>query len=139
MQLQEVMTPQLDYIGQNESMVQAARMMREHDIGMLPVIEENQIIGVLTDRDIVTRGLADGVDPQTPVSRIMTTGVELRHTDDDVEEAIKLMEQQQIRRLLVVDRTERCVGVISLGDVATRGDNTKLSGEALEEVSEPPH
>ncbi len=139
MQLQDVMTPQLEYIAQNESMVQAARLMREHDIGMLPVIEEDQIVGVLTDRDIVTRGLADGIDPETPVSRIMTTGVELRHTDDDVEEATKLMEEQQIRRLLVVDRNERCVGVLSLGDLATRANDIKLSGEVLEEVSEPTH
>ncbi|MCF7996557.1 MAG: CBS domain-containing protein, partial [Chromatiaceae bacterium] len=105
MQLQDVMTPQLEYISQNESMIHAARMMREHDIGMLPVLEENQIVGVVTDRDIVTRGLADAIDPETPVSRIMTTGVELRYTDDDVDEAAKLMEQQQIRRLIVVDRT----------------------------------
>ncbi|MEA3641218.1 MAG: CBS domain-containing protein [Lamprobacter sp.] len=139
MQLQDVMTPQLEYIGQNQSMIDAARMMREHDIGMLPVIEENQIVGVLTDRDIVTRGLADGIDPETPVSRVMTTGVELRYTDDDVEEAAKLMEQQQIRRLIVVDRTERCVGVVSLGDLATRADQTQLGGEALKEVSQPTH
>lgn len=139
MQLQDVMTPQLEYISQNESMIHAARMMREHDIGMLPVLEENQIVGMVTDRDIVTRGLADAIDPETPVSRIMTTGVELRYTDDDVDEAAKLMEQQQIRRLIVVDRTERSVGVVSLGDLATRSDQTQLSGEVLEEVSQPTH
>ena len=137
MQLQDVMTPQLETIAQNASMIQAARMMRDHDIGMLPVIEENQIVGVLTDRDIVTRGLADGIDPETPVSRIMTSGVEVRHTDDDVEEAAQLMEQKQIRRLVVVDRNERSVGVVSLGDLATRSDQTELSGEILEEVSQP--
>lgn len=137
MQLQDVMTPQLETIAQNASMIQAARMMRDHDIGMLPVIEENQIVGVLTDRDIVARGLADGIDPETPVSRIMTSGVEVRHTDDDVEEAAQLMEQKQIRRLVVVDRNERSVGVVSLGDLATRSDQTELSGEILEEVSQP--
>lgn len=73
-------------------MIDAARMMREHDIGMLPVMEENQIVGTLTDRDIVTRGLAEGIGPETPVSRLMTSGVELCYTDDDVEEAAKLME-----------------------------------------------
>ncbi len=139
MQLQDVMTPQLEYIGQNESMIHAARMMRDHDIGMLPVVEENQIVGVLTDRDIVTRGLADEIDPQTSVSRIMTSGVELGHTDDDVEEAAKRMEQKQIRRLVVVDRTERSVGVVSLGDLATRSHERELSGEVLEEVSQPTH
>ncbi len=137
MQLQDVMTPQLETIAQNASMIQAARMMRDHDIGMLPVIEENQIVGVLTDRDIVARGLADGIDPETPVSRIMTSGVEVRHTDDDVEEAAQLMEQKQIRRLVVVDRNERSVGIVSLGDLATRSDQTELSGEILEEVSQP--
>lgn len=139
MQLQDVMTPQLEYIGHNASMIDAARMMREHDIGMLPVLEENQIVGTLTDRDIVTRGLADRIDPETPVSRLMTSGVELRYVDDDVEEAAKLMEQKQIRRLIVVDRDERSVGVVSLGDLATRSDQTQLSGEVLEEVSQPTH
>lgn len=139
MQLQDVMTPQLEYIGQNQSMIDAARMMREHDIGMLPVLEENQIVGTLTDRDIVTRGLAEGIGPETPVSRLMTSGVELCYTDDDVEEAAKLMEQKQIRRLIVVDRTERSVGVVSLGDLAARADQTQLSGEALKAVSQPPH
>ncbi|MFP4280697.1 MAG: CBS domain-containing protein [Halochromatium sp.] len=139
MQLQDVMTPQLEYIGLNQSMLDAARMMREHDIGMLPVLEENQIVGILTDRDMVTRGLAEGIDPETPVSRIMTSGVEVRHTDDDVEEAARLMERKQIRRLVVVDRTERSVGVVSLGDLATRSDQTELSGEVLEEVSQPTH
>jgi CBS domain-containing protein len=139
MQLQDVMTPQLEYIAKNDSLIHAARIMREHDIGMLPVIEENQVVGILTDRDIVTRGLAEAIDPETPVSRIMTTGVELRHTDDDVEEAAKLMEQKQIRRLIVVDRDERCVGVVSLGDLATRAGDSRLGGEVLDEVSRPTH
>ncbi|MCF8004064.1 MAG: CBS domain-containing protein [Chromatiaceae bacterium] len=139
MQLQDVMTPQLEYIGHNASMIDAARMMREHDIGMLPVLEENQIVGTLTDRDIVIRGLADRIDPETPVSHLMTNGVELRYVDDDVEEAAKLMEQKQIRRLIVVDRDERSVGVVSLGDLATRSDQIQLSGEVLEEVSQPTH
>ncbi|MBK1620811.1 hypothetical protein CKO42_20735 [Lamprobacter modestohalophilus] len=139
MQLQDVMTPQLEYIGHNASMIDAARMMREHDIGMLPVLEENQIVGTLTDRDIVIRGLADRIDPETPVSHLMTNGVELRYVDDDVEEAAKLMEQKQIRGLIVVDRDERSVGVVSLGDLATRSDQIQLSGEVLEEVSQPTH
>jgi CBS domain-containing protein len=137
MQLQDVMSNQFEYISHGDSLIQAARMMREHDIGMLPVLEEHQIVGTLTDRDIVTRGLADGIDPETPVSRIMSTGVEYRYIDDDVEEAAKLMEQQQIRRLVVLDRTERCVGVVSLGDLATRSNSTELGGEVLEEVSQP--
>ncbi|TVQ88100.1 MAG: CBS domain-containing protein [Chromatiaceae bacterium] len=139
MRLQDVMTPQLEFIRENDSLIHAARMMRDHDIGMLPVLEENQIVGVLTDRDIVTRGLAEAVDLETPVCRIMTTGVKVRHAEDDVAAAAKLMEQQQIRRLVVVDRNERCVGVISLGDLATRTDNTPLSGEVLAEVSQPTH
>lgn len=136
MQLQDVMTNQLEYIGQGETLMQAARMMREHDIGMLPVIEEHQVVGTLTDRDIVTRGLAEGVDPQAPVSRIMTSGMVFSYTDADVEEAAQLMEQQQIRRLVVLDRSERCVGVVSLGDLATRSHGPALAGEVLEEVSQ---
>ncbi|MBK1703604.1 CBS domain-containing protein [Halochromatium glycolicum] len=139
MQLQDVMTNQFEYIGHGDSVVHAARMMQEHDIGMLPVLEEHQIIGTLTDRDIVTRGLAEGIDPETPVSRIMTTGVHFRYIDDDVETAAKSMEDQQIRRLVVLDRNEHCVGVVSLGDLATRSDGTRLSGEVLEEVSQPTH
>ena len=137
MQLNDVMTHKFEYIGQGESLRHAAQIMRDHDIGMLPVLEENQVIGTITDRDIVTRGLAEAIDPDAPVSRIMTTGVQFRYVDDDVEEAAKLMEQEQIRRLVVLDRSDRCVGIVSLGDIATRTGETRLSGEILEEVSQP--
>lgn len=139
MQLSDVMTRKFEYIGQGESVRQAARTMRDHDIGLLPVLEENQVVGTLTDRDIVTRGLAEDLDPETPVSRIMTTGALFRYEDDDMEEAAKLMEQEQVRRLMVLDHDERCVGVVSLGDIAARTGETRLGGEVLEEVSQPSH
>ena len=139
MQLNDVMTRKFEYIGQGESVRHAAQMMRDHDIGMLPVLEENQVIGTVTDRDIVTRGIAEAIDPDAPVSQIMTTGVQFRYLDDDVEEAAKLMEQEQIRRLVVLDRSDRCVGIVSLGDIATRTGETRLGGEVLEGVWQPSH
>lgn len=137
MKISQIMSDQFDYIGQGESLEQAAALMRDHDIGMLPVLEEHQVVGTITDRDMVVRGLAAGLDPKTPVSGIMSRGVHSIHADEDIAEAAHAMASAQVRRLVVLDRDERCVGVLSTGDIATVGKEPGLAGEALAGVSTP--
>jgi CBS domain-containing protein len=137
MKISQIMSTDFKYIGQGDSLQRAAILMRDDDIGMLPVLEENQVIGTITDRDIVVRGLAEGVDPQTPVSGVMSRGVQSKYADEDVTEAARLMEDQQVRRLVILDRNQRCVGVLSTGDIATGTGDPGLGGEVLDAVSRP--
>jgi predicted transcriptional regulator len=101
------------------------------------VCDGQQILGILTDRDIAMRAVALGADPNsTCVTEAMTPEVVCCFDDEDVEQATKLMEQRQIRRLLVMDHHKHAVGIVSLGDIATRTHDDRLSGEVLERVSE---
>ena len=119
---------------------QAAATMKRFDVGMLPVCDGERLVGMLTDRDITVRATAEGLDPaKTPVDRVMTKDVVCCFDTQDVEVAVKLMEQKQIRRLPIVDRTKKLIGVISLGDVAVRSKNKKLAAGAIEQVSIPTH
>ena len=138
MQVREIMTQGGHVIEHRDSVRQAAELMRDHDIGILPVREENQLIGTVTDRDITLRAVADGASLEdTPVSAIMSCGVLVGYEDDDVETAAATMEEQQVRRLLVMDRNERFVGILSVGDLAHRGADRSLTGEVMEETSRP--
>ncbi|WP_295886111.1 CBS domain-containing protein [uncultured Thiohalocapsa sp.] len=137
MKISQIMSDQFAYIGQGESLERAAALMRDHDIGMLPVLEEHQVVGTVTDRDMVVRGLAAGLDPKTPVSGIMSRGVQSIHADADVAEAARAMESAQVRRLVVLDRDERCIGVLSTGDIATGVAEPRLAGEVLAGISAP--
>ena len=137
MQISEIMNHQLSYIDHSSSLRHAAEIMRDDDVGMIPIMDENQIIGTLTDRDITVRAVAGGIDPETPVRQFMSHGLCFKYVDDDVETAAKLMEEAQVRRLLVMDHDERCVGVLSLGDIAKRAPGPTLAGEILEEVAQP--
>ena len=108
----------------------------------LPVCENDKLLGMLTDRDIAVRAVATGCDPRrTPVCDVMTPGPVWCYEDDDIREAARIMEEKQIRRLLVLDRNKHAVGIVSLGDIATRIGNDHLSGDVLQQVSQPsqPH
>lgn len=111
--------------------------MRLHDIGVVPVVDGDHIIGMLTDRDIVLQVVANGDDPRhIPVTDVMSTGSISVFEDQTVEKAIELMQKYQVRRLPVLDRKSKLVGIISLGDIAV-DVNAGLSGKVLKEVSEP--
>lgn len=111
--------------------------MRVHDIGVVPVLDGDRIVGMLTDRDIVLQVVANGQDARTtPVSAVMSTGSISVFDDQSVEEGVELMEKYQIRRLPVLDRKNKLVGIVSLGDIAV-DVHAGLSGKALKEVSEP--
>src|SRR5262245_58570635 len=112
--------------------------MRHLDIGSLPVCDGDRLVGLLTDRDLTVRAVADGQDPRmTQVRTVMTPEAVYGFVDQDVQDAARLMEQYQIRRLPVLDRSKRLVGMVALGDMATHRGNQPLAGEVLEEVSEP--
>lgn len=138
MLLRDVMTRHIEEIPPQASLQDAAEKMKSLDVGALPVCENDKLIGMLTDRDIAIRAIADGRDPKnTRVSDAMTPDVCYCFEDEDVDKAVKLMEQRQIRRLIVMDHDKHAVGIVSLGDLATRIGNDRLSGEVLEKVSEP--
>lgn len=142
MQVREAMTPQLQSISAAAVLQQAAQLMREFDVGMLPVTEADEIVGTITDRDITVRGVAAGLDPATtPLSEIMTAQVIYCHEDDSIEDAAHVMEQHQLRRLLVLNGTGEAVGIIALADLALSTGSRELGGEVLQEVSRPerPH
>ncbi|RJP17560.1 MAG: CBS domain-containing protein [Candidatus Abyssobacteria bacterium SURF_5] len=131
------MTRNVESIHQSDSIADAARKMKELNIGVLPVFDNNRLVGMITDRDITIRAVAEGYDPNTfNVSQIMTTDVISCNEDADVDEAIRLMETNQIRRLIVKNEENQVVGIVSLGDLAVHLSGA-LVGEALREVSEP--
>jgi CBS domain-containing protein len=119
----------------DQSLIDAAKMMAEGDCGVLPVRDNDRLVGMLTDRDIVVRGLAQGKDGNTPVREVMSTDVKYCFEDDDVDEVARNMGDLQIRRLPVVSRDKRLVGIVSLGDIATTEEQDS-AGEALSSISE---
>lgn len=138
MQLKEIMTRSPEIVPPATTAQEAAEKMESLNVGFLPVGDASNVIGVVTDRDITVRAVSAGRDPKkVHVKDIMTERVEKIREDADVQEAAKVMERQQIRRLVVTDGGGRCVGVVSLGDLAVKTGDEPLSGEVLEEVSEP--
>ncbi len=113
--------------------------MKELDIGMLPVCDADRLVGTITDRDLAIRAVAGGRDPgTTKVGEMMTPNLVYCFEDQPIEEACRIMEQHQVRRLPVLNAEKRLVGIISLGDIAVRIRSEMLGGEVLEEVSKPP-
>jgi CBS domain-containing protein len=138
MQLRDVMTASVQDIPADATLMQAAEKMKSLNVGAIPVCENDRLIGMITDRDITVRAVAEGRDPrQTTVRDAMTRDVCFCYADDSLESAAKLMEEKQIRRLPVFDRSGRAIGIVSLGDLAVRNRDDRLSGEVLERVSEP--
>jgi CBS domain-containing protein len=138
MKLSEIMTREVEIIQPDDTLQAAAQKMRDRDIGFLPVCDGESLMGVLSDRDLTIRALADGMDINVMLGRdLMTTPAIYCFDDQDVTEAAKIMEENQIRRLVVLSRDDkRLVGVVSLGDLARNGI-TDLSGRVLQKVSEP--
>jgi CBS domain-containing protein len=113
--------------------------MRDLDVGPLPVCgPQDRLVGMVTDRDITIRGIAEGLDPRTARIRdVMTPNIIYCFEDQDVEEAAQLMKENQIRRLVVLNQDKRLVGIVSLADLAVDGHDEMLAGSTLEAVSEP--
>ena len=138
MKISDVMTSEVEVVHPDATLREAAEKMKALDVGPLPVCDGQRLLGMVTDRDITVRATAEGKDPNTtPVRDVMTASVVYCYADQDVSEAANLMEREQIRRIVVLDRAKNLVGVVSLGDLATGGASRKLTGKALEGVSEP--
>jgi CBS domain-containing protein len=138
MKLNEVMTKDVEVIHPEDTLQTAAKKMRDRNIGFLPVCDDDRLIGVLSDRDLIVRALADGVNSNAIVGRDLVTSPAIYCFDDQsLDEAAKLMHDNQIRRLVILNRDDkRMVGVISLGDLAINVDD-KTSGDVLQSISEP--
>ncbi|RZL37476.1 MAG: CBS domain-containing protein [Rubrivivax sp.] len=132
----DIMSTDVQTIQPQESLRRAAQRMQELDVGALPVCDGERLLGMLTDRDITVRGIADGLDPdQSCVSDIMSPGVDTLTEDQDSADAKRLMGERQVRRLPVVDADRRLVGIVSLGDLAVR--ESGHVDEAVREISQP--
>jgi len=135
MHIRDVMTPNPRTVSPSDTIQNAARVMRDEDTGVVPVVENGRAIGMLTDRDIAIRAVADGSQPNRPVRDIITSAVVTATPDMSTREAAQLMSEHQIRRLPVVEN-ERLVGIISLGDLAVKEGKDSRSGDTLQAISE---
>jgi CBS domain-containing protein len=139
MQIKDIMTPNVECVRPDDTLQEAACKMRDLDVGPLPVCGDNdRLAGMITDRDITVRAVAEGKDPRsTKVREAMTEEIVSCFEDEDVQEAARTMQERQIRRLVVLNRDKRLVGIVSLGDLATQSGDKSKSGEVLRDVSEP--
>jgi len=136
--VRDVMTQGAECVSPTTSLQEAARKMKDLDVGPLPVCENDRLVGMVTDRDITVRAVAEGCDPRTAtVKEVMTPDVFYCFEDQDVQQAANLMKQNQVRRLVVLNRDKRLVGIVSLGDLAVETGDEHLTGRTLEEVSLP--
>lgn len=136
MTVSELMSRDVQVVGPDQSLQEAAALMARIDSGFLPVGERDRLVGTLTDRDVTIRAVAQGKGPDCAVRSVMTEDVKYCFEDQELDEVLDNMGQEQIRRLPVVDRDKRLVGVLSLGDAAARRGGAEV-GEALEEISQP--
>jgi CBS domain-containing protein len=134
MNVRDVMTSNPRTVSPNDSIQAAARIMREEDCGIVPVVENGRTVGIVTDRDIVIRAVAEGAGDKA-VRDIATKDVVFVKPDDSTKDAEKLMSERQIRRLPVVEN-DRLVGIVSLGDLAVKEGKDSRTGETLENISE---
>jgi CBS domain-containing protein len=134
--LRDVMTPSPATVRISDPVIAAARVMRDEDVGSVPVVDEGTIAGIMTDRDIAIKVIAEGHDPQTAsIGQYMSTDLVTGRPDMTLREAADLMGRHQIRRLPVVDQG-RLVGIVSLGDLALEHEDEQVE-ETLEEISQP--
>jgi CBS domain-containing protein len=135
MHIRDVMTPNPTTMAPDDSIQNAARIMRDQDTGVVPVVDNGRPIGMITDRDIVVRAVADGSQLNRPVREIVTGAVVTVTPETSTREAAQLMSEHQIRRLPVVEN-ERLVGIVSLGDIAVKEGKDGRSGDTLQSISE---
>jgi len=136
MQIREVMTQEVRLMRPSDTIQQAASAMAEMDIGLLPVTDDERLVGMISDRDIAVRAVASGFGPDTKVGDVMTADVKYCFDDEDAEDVAENMGDIQVRRLPVVNRDKRLVGIISLGDIACTHESPAVS-HALSGISEP--
>lgn len=134
--LRDIMTTNCVTVSSQDTLNSAAQKMKQHNIGIIPVVEGNNLVGVVTDRDLAIRGYGEQKTGAEPVSQVMSTNVTTASPDMTTEEAAKLMARQQIRRLPVVENGQ-LAGIVAIGDLAVRKEDDAKAGKALSEISEP--
>jgi CBS domain-containing protein len=138
MKVSELMTPDVEIVRPDDTLHTAAKMMADIDTGALPVGENDRLVGMITDRDIAIRAVAKGCDPdKTTVRQAMSQHIRFCFEDEDTREVSRKMSEWEVRRLPVLNRDKRLVGIVSLGDLATGGAEEE-SREALKEISDAP-
>jgi CBS domain-containing protein len=136
MKVSEVMTSDVQTVTPDQSAREAAGFMLRAEAGSIPVLEGDKVIGMITDRDIAVRGVAEGRGPDTPVRELMTDHIICARQDDNVDDVARRMSEEQVRRLPVLDDDDRLCGIVSLGDLAREAVGEQAH-EALEGVSQP--
>ena len=140
MKVKEAMHKGVEWVGPDTPVTELAKLMRAHDIGAIPIGENDKLVGMVTDRDIVCKGLAnDGLDIGTATARdVMTEGIHCCREDDDLAKAVRHMEGLKVRRLPVINKNKRMVGILSLGDVSHSAPGDLLS-ECVKSVADHHH
>lgn len=135
--IRDIMTVEIDVISPDTNVQEAAEKMKQLDIGVIPICQDHKLIGMLTDRDIILRVIAEKKDPTHTFARdVMTHDLIVACEDQSLDEAQRLMSHHQIRRLLVVNRNNLFIGMLSLGDLTSRS-SAKRTGEVVQDVSQP--
>lgn len=133
--LSEIMSKDVVFVSPNQSIQEAASLMKQHDVGSIPVVENGRVVGIVTDRDIALRSTSAGKETTIPVRECMTENPTVASPDTDVHEAARIMAEKQIRRLPVVENGQ-LVGMVAIGDLATEQIYQNEAGEALSSISE---
>jgi len=137
MQVKEAMSSQLNSVDKSASLQEAAEKMAQWDLGALPVFEEGQLVGIVTDRDIAVRGMAKMHSPDTPVGEVMSGTVRCVFEDEEIEEAADVMGEHQVRRVVVFDHEKHPKGILALADLAHEDSDGSLCGQVLKRVTKP--
>jgi CBS domain-containing protein len=129
MKVKEVMHKGVTWAGPDTPISEIAKLMRDHDIGAIPIGDDDRLVGMVTDRDIVCKGLTDeNFDPRTATAlSVMTPGIHCCAEDDDLDKAIAHLEDKKVRRLPVINKHKRMVGIVSLGDLGQKASDTRLA------------
>ena len=138
--VRELMTQEVRVIRPESSLIHAAQIMKELDVGALPVCAGDKVLGMLTDRDIILNAVAEGMSPeQTQIDDIYQRQAIWIYEDEEIAEAARMMEKERVRRLIVLNHEKKLVGLISLGDLA-KADSQRMAGKTLQKITEPlPH
>src|SRR5215213_3761784 len=131
----EIMTRNVKTANREMTLREVAALMRDGDMGAMPVVEDGKLVGIVTDRDIVVRAIADGKDASTAIGDVMTTEIFSARENDFVFEAIRLMGDRQVRRVPIINEAGELVGIIAMADVALETEDEREIAETLEEIS----
>jgi CBS domain-containing protein len=135
--VRDIMSRNVQVVSPEANLAEAARQMRDGNFGMMPVGENDRMVGAISDRDIAVRAVARGLGPDAKVREVMSTGICWAYDDDPVTRAAEIMSANQVRRLPIVNHEKRLVGIVALGDIAVEDPNPRPATEALTAISEP--